>query len=356
MSEIYNCIRPGETWLDTNGKRIQAHGGSMICVDGVFYWYGENKEKTFEITENSIWHWGIKCYSSTDMYNWKDEGIICKPTPKKDGVMNPIQCAERPHIIYNENTKKYVMWIKYMNRTVKENQKYCIATAENILGPYVFVNEVHPFGMNGGDFDIAKDSSNGKAYIYFERVHSELICAELNEDYTDVTGVYSMHFPLPGCPYVREAPAFFERNGNKYLLTSGTTGYFPNPTKTAIAKNFHGPWSDLGKTHLGDVRELSFCSQISCVFKHPDKKDLYIAMADRWLTDLGENITFSDIKPLAISYSDDSEDVVEAKKQKIKSLSKRNMSLADYVWLPIVFKNDIPYIEWKDKWRIEEYE
>ena len=38
-------ITPGQVWLDTNGNRIQAHGGSII-EDGIFYWYGENKEKT----------------------------------------------------------------------------------------------------------------------------------------------------------------------------------------------------------------------------------------------------------------------------------------------------------------------
>ena len=25
----YNSIRPGQVWLDTNGNRIQAHGGSI---------------------------------------------------------------------------------------------------------------------------------------------------------------------------------------------------------------------------------------------------------------------------------------------------------------------------------------
>ena len=28
-------------------KRIQAHGGSVIFIDGVYYWYGENKEKQY---------------------------------------------------------------------------------------------------------------------------------------------------------------------------------------------------------------------------------------------------------------------------------------------------------------------
>ena len=69
----YTSIRPGQLWLDTEGKRIQAHGGSLFFWEGVFYWYGENKEKT--LPGSGIWHWGVRCYSSHDLYNWKAEEI-----------------------------------------------------------------------------------------------------------------------------------------------------------------------------------------------------------------------------------------------------------------------------------------
>lgn len=36
-------FRPGEVWLDTEGKPIQAHGGGILFHAGVFYWYGEDK-------------------------------------------------------------------------------------------------------------------------------------------------------------------------------------------------------------------------------------------------------------------------------------------------------------------------
>ena len=42
----YSSIRPGQIWLDTEGKRIQAHGGSVMYWEGAYYWYGENKEFT----------------------------------------------------------------------------------------------------------------------------------------------------------------------------------------------------------------------------------------------------------------------------------------------------------------------
>lgn len=64
-----------------------------------------------------------------------------------------------------------------------------------------------------------------KAYYVFERVHSELIVADLTADCTDVTGTYSTHFPHGRPPFAREAPAYFRRHGRRYLITSGTTGY-----------------------------------------------------------------------------------------------------------------------------------
>lgn len=40
----YTAFHPGQVWLDTNGKRIQTHGGSVYHENGVYYFYGENKE------------------------------------------------------------------------------------------------------------------------------------------------------------------------------------------------------------------------------------------------------------------------------------------------------------------------
>ena len=72
----YDRFYPGKEWLDTDGKRIQAHGGSIMYANGKYYLYGENKEKS--LPSSGIWHWGVRLYSSDDLYNWKDEGIIFK--------------------------------------------------------------------------------------------------------------------------------------------------------------------------------------------------------------------------------------------------------------------------------------
>lgn len=348
---IYNSIRPGKVWLDTEGKRIQAHGGSVIYVDGIYYWYGENKEKT--TSTNGIWHWGVRCYASKDLYNWEDKGIIIPPdleNPKSG--LHPTSFMDRPHIIFNKKTGKYVCWLKIWTGEM-------VLTADHILGPYEIVKEeLWPLGMSAGDFDLAS-AEDGKGYYYFERAHTEMICADLTDDYTDVTGYYSTHFPKKYPPYVREGTSHFMRKGMHYLVTSGTTGYYPNPSEVAIAKTWHGPFIELGNPHIDDESNTSYHSQISCIFKVEGKKDLYIAVADRWLPNEMDK-KYEDYK-LAF------ERIFNPEMEKDDSCGMtgetKDTSVADYVWLPLRFqepdeKNPLGmvYIDWKDEWKIEDYE
>ena len=39
----YNTIRPGKFWYDTEGKRIQAHGGSLLYANGKYHWFVGNR-------------------------------------------------------------------------------------------------------------------------------------------------------------------------------------------------------------------------------------------------------------------------------------------------------------------------
>ncbi|MET0975233.1 MAG: family 43 glycosylhydrolase [Leifsonia sp.] len=346
---MQHSIRPGRPWLDTKGERIQAHGGSILFVDGVFYWYGENKERT--APGNGIWHWGVRCYASTDLYNWEDRGLIIPPAvDDPDHPMHPAQLADRPHIIHNARTGKYVCWVKVMQRNGE--QMSSVFTADDILGPYELVRSgLRPLGMNAGDFDLVVDPSDGKAYYYFERVHSELICADLTDDYTDVTGYYSTHFPRQQPPFVREAPAYFLRNRRHHLITSGTTGYFPNQSEAAVADSYHGPWTVIGDPHPGDPTRTSFRSQLSSIFRHPLKKDLYIAIGDRWVVDPPDDLP--DIPALFERVFSPGTDHSE---WGTVPLPDPDTSIADYVWLPIRFDGDGVSIDWHDEWRIEDFD
>lgn len=353
----YNSFKPGQIWLDTNGNRIHAHGGSIFFEKGVYYWYGENKENTKP--DNDIWHWGVRCYTSTDLYNWEDKGLIIPPEPDDpSSPLFPSASMDRPHILYNEHTGKYVCWLKIMGDM--NSQSETVLVADSLLGPYTKVRQgLKPLGMNAGDFDLVV-APDGKAYYYFERVHTELICADLTDDYTDVTGYYSTHFPLVAPPLVREAPAHFLRNGKHYLFTSGTTGYFPNPSEIAVADTYHGPWKSLGNPHRNDPSKTSFNSQITSVFKHPEKKDLYIALADRWIPGLPQmaqgafetGALYDRLAQMTAQAAGG-----QAAEPQQGNPRKEDTSIADYVWLPVHFEDDgTPYLEWTDEWRIDDFD
>ncbi len=353
-SNRYNSIRPGQVWLDTEGKRIQAHGGSVMYWDGAYYWYGENKE--FTDPKKGIWHWGVRCYKSTDLYNWEDLGLIIPPnTEDSTSSIHPTSMMDRPHIIYNRKTNKFVCWLKIMERDGSQSET--VLTADQLTGPYTIVREkLYPLNMSAGDFDLVV-APDGKAYYYFERVHSETICADLTEDYTDVTGYYSTHFPRIQPPYVREATAHFLRKGKHYLITSGTTSYLPNPSELAIGDSWHGPYTVLGNPHPTDESRTSFHSQVSSVFKVPGKKDLYIACADRWLPHRMEVPYSLYEKAYFDAFSEDATPEEKAAAHHIMTtIEQPNTKEADYVWLPFRFDGEMAYLDWHDEWRIEDYE
>lgn len=250
---------------------------------------------------------------------------------------------DRPHIVYNQCTRKYVAWLKIMG----EPPCFAVLEADQILGPYTMVNpRVNPCGMAVGDFDIAVAPEDGKAYLFSERPHVTIYCADLNTEYTDATGMYTEHFPHIAPPASREAPVHFMRNGLHYLITSGTSGYHPNPSEVPVSELWHGPWRVQGNPHVNDNSRTSFNSQITSVFKHPFKKDLYIALADRWMPNLREKEgpafdTGEAYEKFAQRFekifAPDSDFVFSPEDAKEMFI---NSSISDYVWLPLRFEGD----------------
>ena len=352
----YHAVRPGTVWLDTDGKPIQAHGFQIACIDGVYYWYGENKADALLGTTRMFG--GVRCYSSRDFYNWKDEGLILSPDTVNP--MSPIhysQKLERPHIIKNPRTGKYVLWAK----SQAEDGYFAIFQSDRFMGPYTFVRNLQPEGYGVGDFDMYVDEQTGKGYVWFERPHWELICAELTDDFLSVTETYSNHFVGQKPPFTREAPAHFFANGQHYLFTSGTTGYTSNPSEVAVFDDYHGEYRILGDPHVGDSCASSFNSQITGVIKIPGK-DLWIALADRWEphttnTDFARR-TFEAKKGAYANYKPQAQKPIGTVPQVIDRRYKlvdmaHAVYHAGYVFLPITFEDGIPRIHWQEEWVIK---
>ena len=104
----YNSFHPGEIWEDDSGIHINAHGGGILYHEGMYYWYGQHMIEGEAGNKAQV---GIHCYSSTDLYNWKDQGITLKVVennPDHDITKGCI--LERPKVIFNKKTEKFVMW------------------------------------------------------------------------------------------------------------------------------------------------------------------------------------------------------------------------------------------------------
>lgn len=362
-AEAAECVReerktavyPGRTWRDTAGFRIQAHGGALFYEDGTYYWYGENKERTDG--KCPVWTWGIRVYASKDLYNWEDKGFLIRPDlENRNSGLYPECHVDRPHIVKCDKTGKYVCWIKQSG----EEACFLILQADAFLGPYEVVKENYrPFGMRVGDFDMA--AVNGRCYLFMDADHTGIAGMELSADFLAAERKVSVQYEGLHAPFCREAPALFTRGGKKYMLTSGMSGYIPNRSDAAVSGSWEDPFVSIGNPHVCDASNASFNSQISQVYKVPGKKDLYIALADRWVPDYHVDAKRADIieRSIASHYEPEKYCVTAEERQEVMRspmLESANTSAADYVWLPLRFDGERVLIDWKDAWRLDDYE
>lgn len=351
----YNSFHPGEIWKDNNGVHINAHGGGITKFHNLYYWFGENK---IEGRLGNSAQVGVQCYSSSDLYNWKDEGTALKVIT--DNPMHDITkgCVlERPKVIFNKKTKTFVMWFHLeLKGQGYKAARAGVATSQNITGPYTFIKSLHPNAgywpingeylknlpvpkeiMNGAterkglsnhpdslnfvkrDFEkgqMSRDMTlfiddDGKAYhIYTSEENSTLHIAELTDDYLNYTGRYVRIF----IDRSMEAPAIFKKNGKYYFIGSGCTGWSPNAARSAVADNIFGPWKELKNPAIGADSSTTFHSQSTFILQ-VDKNNI-IFMADRW--------------------------------------TPQNPIDGRYIWLPIELKGDQPVIKWQNEWKLKE--
>lgn len=345
-------ICPGQPWLDTKGERIQAHGGAVYYEDGVYYWYGENKEHTDG--QNGIWTWGLKVYASADLMNWEDKGFLIPPVlDDPNSALFPTKRVDRPHILRCPATGKYVCWIKLSG----PEAAFTIWQADSLLGPYTMVENLYnPGGHKAGDFDLICDSSTGKGYLYFDADHASMLCMELSRDFLHAEKEAARSYANLRPPFTREAPALFEKDGKKYMLTSGMTGYVPNRSDSAESSAWDGVFKSLGDPHADDPSCASFNSQISKIFR-VEGTDTFIAMADRWLPDTPVDARLADVftRVIAGTYDPEHYQATEEERREMyaaNKLEQANTSIADYVWLPVEWSNGKPVLRWQDSWTI----
>lgn len=331
-------------WPDSEGNHINAHGAGFLYHDGKYYWYGQYALEGF--AEENGWESGylkafpqdgqlprglaqegFSCYSSKDLMNWQNEGVVLRVVrddPKHDLSYGGI--LERPKVIHNAKTGKFVMHFKLKLKSGDEPYAihgrpmyYGVAVADKPTGPFVYSHKYLMDGENGaGDLTLFLDD-DGAGYLFCARKPQHLmgfIC--LTEDYMNVTGKFT---PLSKSATSFEAPAVFKHNGVYHVWGSGTRGYHPTVSKAARAPAITGPWTlsdgfarGGGQSAVAERQaRMTFGGQVTYVLPVQGKKDAYIAVMDQW-------------RPT-------------------------HQFLASYIWLPVQFdEQGTPCLEWIDTW------
>ena len=264
----------------------------------------------------------------------------------------PTKRVDRPHILKCEKTGKYVCWIKLSG----PEAAFTIWQADRLLGPYEMVENLYnPGGHKAGDFDLIADPATGKGYLYFDADHASMLCMELSEDYLYAEKEVAKSYANLTPPFTREAPALFEKDGKKYMLTSGMTGYVPNRSDSAVCESWDGVFESLGDPHIDDASCASFNSQISKIFR-VEGTDRFIAMADRWLPGTPVDARLADVftRVIAGTYDPEHYQATDDERREMyaaNQLENANTSIADYVWLPIEWEDGKPVLRWQDVWK-----
>ena len=312
-------IVPGAVWNDTGGNPINAHGGGLLYHNGRYYWYGEYKQGETILPEWATWECyrtdvtGVGCYSSPDMVNWTFEGIVLpaeKDDPSSD--LHPSKVLERPKVVYNQKTGKFVMWA-HVESADYSKAAAGVAVADTPTGPFTYLGSFRPNNAMSRDQTVFVDD-NGRAYqLYSSEENATLYISELTDDYLRPSGRFVRRF----IGKKREAPAVFKHDGKYYLLSSGCTGWDPNQAELAVADSIMGEWTVLGNPCTGQDADKTFYAQSTYVQPVAGKQGLYVAMFDRW--------------------------------------NKKDLENSRYVWLPVNFDNGKITIPWRDSWSPDEY-
>ena len=96
------------------------------------------------------------------------------------------------------------------------------------------------------------------------------------------------------------------------MLSSGCTGWEPNPGRSAYSTDILGNWTTGNNFAVDKLKQVTYNSQSCYVFKVEGKEKAYIYMGDRW--------------------------------------NSKDVGKSHHVWLPISMRSGYPVVKWYDQW------
>lgn len=220
--------------------KYTADPAPMVSSNTVYLYTTHDEDDAFGF---KMFNW--MCYSTTDMVNWTDHGIIggvrepWKTFKWADGVNAwAPQCIER-------NGKFYF----YCPFPYKGAMSIGVAVADNPAGPFVdAIGKPLISRGNGGDYDpTVFIDDDGQAYMYWGG-NGPCYYVKLNADMVSVSGdIQTAVIDFEGTPReasYTEGPWLWKRNGQYYL--GWASRCCPEGIGYAMSHSPTGPWKCKG--------------------------------------------------------------------------------------------------------------
>lgn len=302
----------GTTWPDTEGIHINCHGGCVVPHEGAFYWFGESRTGGHSD--------GISVYRSTDLYNWQNLGFaVTHSGDRDDENMQDIsegRLLERPKVVYNESTGKWVMWAHWENGSDYGQARVAILQADEITGPYTFVSTMRPNGHDSRDQTLFLDTDGHAYHFCSTNMNTDINVVRLADDF--LTPSENETLIMQGRRL--EATTVCKVDEMYFATFSECNGWDPAPghTSTALVDPL-GEWTEGLNFCIDGDANRSYRSQGAFVFSVGslgyDPK-CFIFYGDRW--------------------------------------NSSNVGGSTYVWLPLSVRSGYPTVRNYSTWKLDD--
>jgi hypothetical protein len=231
--------------MDTDGKRVNAHGGGIIQVGDTFYLHGE-----YFLPNSTANNFnGVAMYSSKDLATWKNEGIVLPQQPS--GELGPSRKGERPHIIRCPSTGEFVLFMHAASEDYQTDKEVVYATSASVNGQYAYKGPLkNASGALAVHSDMTAYADETGGYVMTESGHVYTLADDCHSWLTDKS-----FSAVNGDSGGSESPTIFKAGSTYYWLGSYKTGWRANNNFYSTAPAVLGPWTYQG--YLAPVKDPS---------------------------------------------------------------------------------------------------
>lgn len=211
--------------------------------DGVVYLYTSHDEDDSPAGMGRFLMRDWRCYTSTDMVNWTDHGVVAslKTFPWADQAND----AWAPQVV--ERHGKFYFYAPISVAGWPKNV-IAVAVADSPLGPFKDALGKPLIYKTTGYIDPTVFIDDGQAYLYFG--NPNLWYVKLNDDMISTSGEIVQESTKPD--NYQEGPWFYKRGGHYYMAYASTC--CPEGIGYAMSDHPTGPWKYQGHIVKPDRR------------------------------------------------------------------------------------------------------